>query len=109
MSIGTDDFVPNFVAKTCRDIIDDVEKLDVIQDGFIHYQLHGLILLLRDIHSKVLTEYICKEGCVLSQTQTHVGSNDGLRFQDGDSQKQDDTTLTLPQLNRLHEVIHCEG
>jgi hypothetical protein len=35
--IGTDAFVRSFVAKTCRDIIDDVEKLDVIQDGFIHY------------------------------------------------------------------------
>ena len=39
MSIGTDAFVRAFVAKTCRDIIDDVEKLDAIQDGFIHYQL----------------------------------------------------------------------
>ena len=37
--IGTDAFVQNFVAKTCRVIIDDVEKLDAIQDGFIHYQL----------------------------------------------------------------------
>jgi hypothetical protein len=37
--IGTDAFVRSFVAKTCRDIIDDVEKLDAIQDGFIHYQL----------------------------------------------------------------------
>ncbi len=37
--IGTDDFVRNFVSKTCRAIIDDVEKLDAIQDGFIHYQL----------------------------------------------------------------------
>jgi hypothetical protein len=37
--IGTDAFVRSFVAKTCRDIIDDVEKLDVIQDGFIHFQL----------------------------------------------------------------------
>ena len=37
--IGTDAFVRNFVAKTCRAIIDDVEKLDDIQDGFIHYQL----------------------------------------------------------------------
>ena len=37
--IGTDTFVRNFVAKTCRAIIDDVEKLDAIQDGFIHYQL----------------------------------------------------------------------
>ncbi len=38
MPIGTDIFVRNFVAKTCRNIIDDVEKLDSIQDGFIHYQ-----------------------------------------------------------------------
>ena len=37
--IGTDAFVRNFVAKTCRVITDDVEKLDVIQDVFIHYQL----------------------------------------------------------------------
>ncbi len=37
--IGTDDFVQNFVAKTCRVIIDDDEKLDDIQDGFIHDQL----------------------------------------------------------------------
>jgi hypothetical protein len=28
--IGTDIFVRNFVAKTCRDIIDDVEKPDAI-------------------------------------------------------------------------------
>jgi hypothetical protein len=39
VQIGTDAFVRSFVTKTCRDIIDDVEKLDVIQDGFIHYQL----------------------------------------------------------------------
>jgi hypothetical protein len=37
--IGTDAFVRNFVAKTCRAITDDVEKLDAFQDGFIHYQL----------------------------------------------------------------------
>ena len=29
----------SFVTKTCRTIIDDVDKLDAIQDGFIHYQL----------------------------------------------------------------------
>ena len=39
MSVGTDTFVLNFVAKTCRTIIDDVEKLDTIQDGFVHYQV----------------------------------------------------------------------
>ena len=37
--IGTGAFVRSFVAKTCRDIIDDVEKLDGIQDGFIHFQI----------------------------------------------------------------------
>jgi hypothetical protein len=37
--IGTDAFVQSFVAKKCRDIIDAVEKLDAIQDGFIHFQL----------------------------------------------------------------------
>ena len=37
--IGTDAFVRSFVAKTCRDIIDDVEKVDTIQDDFIHFLL----------------------------------------------------------------------
>jgi hypothetical protein len=37
--IGTDTFVRQFVAKTCRDIIEDVEKPDAIEGGFIHYQL----------------------------------------------------------------------
>ena len=39
VDVGTDVFVHNFVGKTCRTIIDDVEKLDVIQDDCIHYQL----------------------------------------------------------------------
>ena len=37
--IGTDAFVRSFMATACRDIIEDVEKLDAIQDGFIHFQL----------------------------------------------------------------------
>jgi hypothetical protein len=36
--IDTDDFVKMFVSKTCRDIIEDVEKLDTIQDDFINFQ-----------------------------------------------------------------------
>jgi hypothetical protein len=40
---GTYFFVQNFVAKTCRTIIDDVEKLDAIQDGFIHYQISQIL------------------------------------------------------------------
>jgi hypothetical protein len=39
VQIGTDTFARNFVVKTCRSIIDDVQKLDVIQDGFTHYQI----------------------------------------------------------------------
>ena len=39
VTIGTDVFVRNFVVKTCRTIIDDTEKLDSIQVGFIHFQL----------------------------------------------------------------------
>ncbi len=39
MPIGTDTFVRQFVAKTCRDIIEDVEKLDAVEDDFIHFQL----------------------------------------------------------------------
>jgi hypothetical protein len=44
--IGTDTFVWNFVPKTCRDIIDDVEKLDNIYDGFIQYQYLGFTRIL---------------------------------------------------------------
>jgi hypothetical protein len=36
--IGADAFIRSFVVTSCRDIIEDVEKLDVIQDGFIHFQ-----------------------------------------------------------------------
>ena len=39
MPIGTDAFVQSFVGGKCRDIIDDVDKLDAIQDGFIHFQI----------------------------------------------------------------------
>jgi hypothetical protein len=54
--IGTDMFVRNFVAKTCRDIIDDVEKLDAIQDGFIHYQL---LRFCQDTHYNTLILTLC--------------------------------------------------
>ena len=37
--IGTDAFVQHFVKKKCQEIMEDVDKLDNIQDGFIHYQL----------------------------------------------------------------------
>jgi hypothetical protein len=43
VSIGTDVFTQNFVAKTCRVITDDVEKLDTIQDGFIPIRSSGFV------------------------------------------------------------------
>ncbi len=42
------------------------------------------LLLLRDIHSKFLTEYNWKEAS--SQSQVNVGGSGGLRSQDGVSQ-----------------------
>ena len=67
--IGTDAFVQNPVAKTCRAIIDDVETLDAIQDGFIHYQLLRFCQAtrLQYINSRILLG----SRCVLVQQQ-HV-------------------------------------
>jgi hypothetical protein len=37
--IGTDAFIQHFVKDKCQAIMADVDKLDNIQEGFIHYQL----------------------------------------------------------------------
>jgi hypothetical protein len=76
------------------------------------------LLLLRDIHSNLLTQYDCKEVCVPSQSQVNVGAGvrpnsqsqvnvgSGARpsSQDGVSQQQEPAPLSLPQLNRLVEA-----
>ena len=41
------------------------------------------LVLLRDIHSKLITHYECKEGCAPSQSQVHVGARGGRSSQDG--------------------------
>jgi len=61
------------------------------------------LLLLRDIHSKLIAQLNCKEGCTSSQTQVNVGASDRLNSQDGVSQ-QETVTLSIPQLNRLVEA-----
>ncbi len=63
--IGTASFVRDFVGKTCRDIIDDVEKIDVIQDGFIHYQFvrFSQVTRLQYINSHIMLY----NRCVLQQ------------------------------------------
>ena len=66
-------------------------------------------LLLRDIHSKVLAEYDCKEGCVPSQSQEDVGVSGRLSSKDGDAQHQDTDPLLLPQVNTLHENSIVRG
>jgi hypothetical protein len=62
------------------------------------------LLLLRDIHSKLLTQYDCKEVCAPSQSQVHVGARGGISSQDGVPQQQQAAPLSIPQLNRLLEV-----
>ena len=37
--LGTDACVQKFVHDTCQKVTDDVDKLDHIEDGFVHYQL----------------------------------------------------------------------
>jgi hypothetical protein len=59
-------------------------------------------LLLRDIHSKFLSDYNCKEAS--SQSQVNVGGSGGLSSQDGVSQQQEAAPLLIPQLNRLFET-----
>ena len=67
------------------------------------------LLFLRDIHSKLITQFNCKEGCAPSQSQAHVGVGGGLSSQDGVSQQQQDDLLYIPQLNRLTEAFLVRG
>ena len=62
------------------------------------------LVLLRDIHSKLLTQYDCKEVCAPSQSQVHVGASARLSSQDGISQQQEAAPLSIPQLNCLFEA-----
>ncbi len=77
------------------------------------------LVLLRDFHSKLLTQYDCKkEVCAQSQSQDNVGTGAGPSSQsqvnigtgprpssqDGVSHLQEPVPLSLPQLNRLVEA-----
>jgi hypothetical protein len=37
--IGTDNYIRNFVAHNCLKIVRDIEKLEPVSDGFVHFQL----------------------------------------------------------------------
>ena len=45
------------------------------------------LVLLRDLHTKLITQYDCKEVCVSSQSQVNVGASTRLTSQDGISQQ----------------------
>jgi hypothetical protein len=62
------------------------------------------LMLLRDIHSNLITQYDCKEVCAPSQSQINAGASGGLSSQDGVSQQQEAAPLSIPQLNRLIEA-----
>jgi hypothetical protein len=57
------------------------------------------LMLLRDIHSKIITQYDWKEVCVPSLSQVNGGAGDRLSSQDGVSQQQETATLTPPKLD----------
>jgi hypothetical protein len=61
-------------------------------------------VLLLDIHSKLLTQFDCKEVCASSPSQVNAGAGPRPRSQDGVSHQEETTTLILPELNRLIET-----
>jgi hypothetical protein len=61
-------------------------------------------MLLRDIHSKLIDQYDCKEVCAPSPSQVNGGAGARLSSQDGVSQQQETVILSLPKFNRLIEA-----
>ena len=71
------------------------------------------LVLLRDLHTKLISQYDCKEVCAPSQSQGNIGASASsqsqgnvrasarLDSQNGVSRQQEDVPLILPQLNRL--------
>ena len=99
--IGTDTFVRNFVTKTCRSIIDDVEKLDSIQDGFLNYHLLRFCqdTLLRYLNSHILLG----NRCVLQQQDVDCKIVDTLLKK---STKQYADGWDASSKARAHMVLH---
>ncbi len=59
VSMATDSFVQSFVAKKCRDIIDDVEKLDSIQDGLLALYTSNLFDFPNPPDFNILIRILC--------------------------------------------------
>jgi hypothetical protein len=62
------------------------------------------LMLLRDIHSKLIDQFDCKEVCAPSPSQVNAGARARPSSQDGVPQQQESAPLSLPQLNRPFET-----
>ncbi len=98
------------MAKTCRDIIDDVEKLDAIQDGFIHFQMLEatcVIQLLRFCQATRLqyinSHIVLNNRCVLQQQHVDCKIADAL-LKKGTKQHTDG--WDAPSQAWAHMVLH---
>jgi hypothetical protein len=99
--IGTDAFVQNFVAKTRRSIIDDVEKLDTMQDGFIHYQILRFCQTTRLQYVNSL--FLLRNRCFLQQQHVDGKIADAL-LKKGTKQHTD--SWDTPRKTWVHMVLH---
>ncbi len=105
--LGTDAFVRNFVAKTCRAIIDDVEKLDDIQDGFIHYQLLRFcqVTRLQYLNSHILLG----NRCVLQQQYVDCKIADALLKKSTKQHTDGWDTSSKAWVHMVLHLPHAEG
>ncbi len=105
--IDTDAFVRSFVDKTCRDIIDDVEELDDIQDGFIHYQLLRFchVTPLQYINSHI----ILNNRCVLQQQHVDCKIADTLLKKDTKQHTDGWDVSTKDWTHMVLHLPHVEG
>jgi hypothetical protein len=62
------------------------------------------LMFLRDIHSKLIDQYDCKEVCAPSLSQVNSGARARPRSQEGVPQQQEVDPLSFPQLNGLFEA-----
>jgi hypothetical protein len=99
--IDTDTSVNQFVAKTCRDIIEDVEKLDAIEDGFIHFQL---LRFCQTTRLQFLNSHILLDNhCVLQQQHVDCKIADSLLKKDT---KQYEAGWDMSRKDWSHMVLH---
>ncbi len=101
MPVGTDAFVRSFVSKTCRDIIDDVEKLGDIQDDFIHFQLLRFCQVTRLQYMN--SHIILSNRCVLQQQHVDCKIGDAI-LKKGTKQHTDG--WDTPRKAWSHMVLH---